>query len=109
MLAAAGNAAATLAAGAPAIATISLGAGFWVIFACGAIALIDALQRAEAGAAIQLLAAAIAAAGFLVLVETGLFDALSLAREYAGRRDVFSRGRPAGISSWSSRRSCRRC
>jgi len=89
-LAAAGSAAATLAAGAPATATIALGAGFWVVFACAALALIDALQRAAAGAAVQLFAALLAAALFVVLAKTGLFDALSLAREYASRREVFA-------------------
>ncbi len=91
VLAAAGQAAATsLAAGAPGLARIALGAGFWVVFACAALALIDALRRAEAGTLAQLLAAAIAAAAFMVLAEGGIFDALSLAREYATRRDVFA-------------------
>jgi osmoprotectant transport system permease protein len=90
VLAAAGNAAATLAAHASANASISLGAGFWLIFACAALALIDALQRAGAGAAVQLLVAVLAVSGFLVMAKTGLFDALSLAREFAGRREVFA-------------------
>jgi len=90
MLAAAGTAAAALAAGAPALATVSLGAGFWAIFACAALALIDGLQRAEAGAAAQLLAAALAAILFVTMAKAGLLDALSLAREYASRREVFT-------------------
>ena len=53
----AGRAAASLTAGAPALATVSLGSACWVIFACAALALIDAL---------------------------------SLAREYASRREVFA-------------------
>jgi osmoprotectant transport system permease protein len=88
--AAAGQAAATLAVGAPAIATISLGTGFWVIFACAALALIDALQRASASAPVQLVAAAVIGVGFWVMAKAGLFDALSLAREYASRREVFA-------------------
>jgi osmoprotectant transport system permease protein len=47
------------------------------------------LQRAKAGVLLQLLAAALIAAAFIAMAEAGLFDALSLAREYAGRRDVF--------------------
>jgi osmoprotectant transport system permease protein len=90
VLVAAGDAAARLTVGAAANASISLGAGFWLIFACAALALIDALQRAKAGAAIQLLVAALAVAGFLVMAETGIFDALSLAREYAGRHETFA-------------------
>jgi osmoprotectant transport system permease protein len=90
VLAAAGNAAAKLAVGVSATASVSLGAGFWVIFACAALVLIDALQRAKASAAVQLVVAAIAVAGFLVMAEIGLFDALSLTREFAGRREVFA-------------------
>lgn len=90
VLAAAGRAATGLAAEAPALATVSLGAGFWAIAACAALALIDGLQRAKAGAAVQLLAAALIVAGFVVLAEVGLFEALSLAREYQARRDTFA-------------------
>jgi osmoprotectant transport system permease protein len=90
VLAAAGQAATSLAAGASGLARIALGAGFWVVFACAALALIDALRRAEAGTSVQLLAAAIAAAAFIFLAEAGIFDALSLVREYATRRDVFA-------------------
>jgi osmoprotectant transport system permease protein len=90
VLAAAGRAATGLAAEAPALATVSLGAGFWAIAACAALALIDGLQRAQAGAAVQLLAAALIVAGFVVLAEVGLFEALSLAREYQARRDTFA-------------------
>ncbi|HWB52059.1 MAG TPA: ABC transporter permease [Stellaceae bacterium] len=89
-LAAAGAAAAALAVGAGATTTISLGAAVWAVFACAALALIDALRRAAIGPAAQLLAAALAVATFLAMAKTGWFDALSLAREYAGRRDVFA-------------------
>jgi osmoprotectant transport system permease protein len=90
VLAAAGDAAAMLSATAPPAARVSLGAGFWVVFACAALALVDSLQRANAGAAIQLLATALVAAGFVALAGGGWFDALSLAREFATRRDVFA-------------------
>jgi osmoprotectant transport system permease protein len=86
----AGRAAASLTAGAPALATVSLGSACWVIFACAALALIDALQRVEARPPVQLLTIVLIGAGFLVLAKTGTFDALSLAREYASRRDVFA-------------------
>lgn len=89
VLAAAGHAAAILSAGAPPAARVSLGAGFWIVLAGAALAFVDALQRAQAGAAVQLLVAALAAATFVVLAETGLFDALSLAREFATRREIF--------------------
>jgi osmoprotectant transport system permease protein len=89
VLAAAGHAAAILAIGAPAAARVALGGSFWIIFACAALAFIDALQRAEAGPATQLAAAALVAAGFVALARAGSFDALSLAREFAAKRDVF--------------------
>jgi osmoprotectant transport system permease protein len=90
VLAAAGDVAAMLSAAAPPAARVSLGAGFWIVLACAVLALIDALQRADAGAAVQLLPAALVAAGFVALAEGGWFDALSLAREFATRRDVFA-------------------
>jgi osmoprotectant transport system permease protein len=89
-LAAAGSAAASLAAAAPKAADVSLGGGFWAIVACMALALIDALRRAAAAAWVQLLAVALIAAGFLAMAMAGMFDALSLAREYASRREVFA-------------------
>src|SRR5258708_15555178 len=90
LLAAAGQAAIVLTTGALPEARVSLGAAFWMVLGCAALALIDALQRAQAGAAIQLVAAALAATGFIALAEAGTFDALSLAREFATRRDVFA-------------------
>jgi len=90
VLEAAGQAATKLTADAPALATVSLGAGFWVIFACAALALIDTLQRAATRPPVQLLIVLAAAAIFIAMAKTGMFDALSLAREYAGRQQVFA-------------------
>ena len=89
LLTAAGHAAAILSAGAPSAARVSLGAGFWIVLGGAALAFVDALQRAQAGAAVQLLVAALAAAVFVVLAEIGVFDTLSLAREFATRREIF--------------------
>jgi osmoprotectant transport system permease protein len=89
-LAAAGAAAAAVGAGASGLARVSLGAGFWLMFAGTALALIDALQRAAAGTAIQLLAALVVGATVATMAAAGWFDALSLAREYQTRRDVFA-------------------
>jgi len=89
-LATAGDAATVLATGAPPAARVALGAGFWIVLSCAALALIDALQRAEAGAATQLAAAALVVTGTIALAKAGTFDALSLAREFASRRDVFA-------------------
>lgn len=90
ILVAAGQGATALAAGAPALARVSLGAGFWILFGAAGLALIDALQRAETGIAARLCVAAALAAAFIVMAEARLFDALSLAREYHTRRDFFA-------------------
>jgi osmoprotectant transport system permease protein len=90
VLAASGEAAASLAAGAPSLARISLGAGFWILLGTAALALIDALQRAGAGVAER--CAVILALGVVIaaMAHAGLFDALSLAREYRTRHDLFA-------------------
>jgi osmoprotectant transport system permease protein len=88
--AAAGRAATGLAVGAPALASVSLGAAFWLSIACAALALVDALRRTEAGATTQLLTVALIIAALVAMAEAGLFDALSLAREYASRREAFA-------------------
>lgn len=88
--AAADEAAQTMTAGAPAAATVSLGPAFWVMFSAAALALIDALQRAATRPVVQLLVAVLVGAGFFILAESGMLDALSLAREYAGRREIFA-------------------
>lgn len=90
ILVAAGQGASTLAAGVPARARVSLGAGFWVLFGAAGLMLIDALQRAETGIAARLAAAAALSIAFFVMAKMGLFDALSLAKEYETRRDFFA-------------------
>jgi osmoprotectant transport system permease protein len=90
ILAAAGDAAATLSADAPALARVSLGAGFWVLLGASALALIDALLRANAGAGGRLAVAAVISAALAAMASTGIFDALSLAREYQARQPAFA-------------------
>jgi osmoprotectant transport system permease protein len=90
LLAAAGHGAAELAAGAPARARVSLGAGFWILLGAAGLALIDALQRADTGFALRLAIAAALAAAFVLMAKTGLFDALSLMQEYQTRRSLFA-------------------
>ena len=89
-LADAGGAAAQLAAGAPALARVSLGAAFWVLVAASALALVDAVQRADAGAAAKLAIGAALVLAILVMAWAGIFDTLSLAREYQGHRAEFA-------------------
>ncbi|MBV8777670.1 MAG: ABC transporter permease [Alphaproteobacteria bacterium] len=85
----AGASAAQLLGSAPPASVASLAGGFWVVGGCAALAAIDSLQRAQAGAAVQLVTAAVLAGGFLALSRIGAFDALSLSREYAARHDLF--------------------
>jgi len=90
VIAAAGDAAAILSVGAPPATRISLGAGFWIVLSCAGLALIDALQRSDAAAVSRLIVAAVVAGAFVALARAGMFDALSLAREYTTRREVFA-------------------
>jgi len=86
----AGSAATQLAAGAPPLAQVSLGAGFWVLAAASTLALVDAVQRADAGAAAELTVAATLVAAVLMMAWSGVFDALSLAHEYRSHRAEFA-------------------
>jgi osmoprotectant transport system permease protein len=89
-LAAAGQAASLLAVSAKPASRISLGAAFWVLAACSALVVVDALQRLGAGVAGQLLAVIATGSGVLLLAAGGTFDALSVAREYVSRHQVFA-------------------
>jgi osmoprotectant transport system permease protein len=86
----AGDAAASLAATAPALARVSLGAAFWIAAGAAALAIIDSLQRAAAGTAERLAILAVLIAGFAIMAQIGLFDSLSLAREYRTREMSFA-------------------
>ena len=90
VVAAAGQAAALLAQGAKLASRISLGPAFWILAACAALALGDALQRLGAGIIAQLVAVMGIALGMLLLALSGKFDALSLAKEYEIHRQVFA-------------------
>jgi osmoprotectant transport system permease protein len=90
VLAASGEAASALALGARPAARISLGGAFWVLSACAALAVVDALQRLGTGPTARVLVVAAILAGVLSLALAGTFDALSLAREYATRRQLFA-------------------
>ena len=75
-LAAAGQAASTLASGARPAGRISLGAAFWVLSSCAALAIADALQRLDAGPTLRVLAVAGVGAGAIALAAAGVFDGL---------------------------------
>ena len=89
-LAAMGQAAATLAAGMPALARVSLGPAFWVMLGAAALALVDALQRAGAGLVARFAVALGIAGAIVASAYGGLFDALSLAHEYHAREPAFA-------------------
>ena len=90
VLAAAGQGARELSSAVPPRARVSLGAGFWVLFGAAGLMLIDTLHRAKTGLAARLGTAVAFALVFIVMVKAGLFDALSLAKEYETRRDFFT-------------------
>jgi osmoprotectant transport system permease protein len=90
VLLAAGHAAALLTAGAGPAARVSLGAAFWVLLFCGALAIVDALQRLRSGPLSRLGIAVLVCAAVFVMADTGLFEALSIVREYHNKRDVFA-------------------
>src|SRR5205085_9594548 len=90
VLAAAGQAAAALAAAGPRVARVSLGAAFWVLAGAAGLAILDGLQRAQPGAAVRLFAAVTISGAVAAMAAAGLFDALSLAKEYETRRAGFA-------------------
>jgi osmoprotectant transport system permease protein len=90
VLAAAGQAASLLAQSASPASRVSLGPAFWILGACAALAVGDALQRLGAGIIAQLVTVAGLALGILLLASSGRFDALSLAKEYEIHRQVFA-------------------
>ena len=90
VLFAAGGAASSLAPDAKPAGRISLGTAFWVLASCAALAVADALQRLDAGPAVRVFAVAVICAGTAMLAAAGTFDGLSIAREYATRRQLFA-------------------
>jgi osmoprotectant transport system permease protein len=90
VLVTAGEGATRVAAGAPPLARVSLGAAFWVMLGAAALAVVDGLQRARAGAGERLAVAAALAAAIILMARSGVFDALALAHEYRAHRQEFA-------------------
>jgi len=86
----AGAAAAALAESAPRAARTSLGGGFWALFICAALALVDAGHRLRLGAVARFLAGAVVVAAILLLAASSALDQLAIMKEYAARRGVFA-------------------
>jgi len=85
-----GRSSAALAAGAPHLARITAGAAFWIIASCAALAIVDALQRTGAGPGGRLAVLAALAAALVIMAAAGVFDSVSLVREYQGQRAAFA-------------------
>jgi osmoprotectant transport system permease protein len=90
VLVAVGQAASTLMLGAKPAARISLGTAFWVLASCAALAVVDAMQRVGAGPVAQVIAVVMICASAAGMAAAGTFEGLSIAREYATRRQLFA-------------------
>jgi osmoprotectant transport system permease protein len=90
VLAAAGQAARILSLSATSASRVSLAPAFWILVACAALAVGDALQRLQAGIATTVVAVFAITSGAALLAALGTFDALSIAREYESRHQEFS-------------------
>jgi osmoprotectant transport system permease protein len=84
----AGAHAASLAEAAPPAARTSLGAGFWVLFVCAALALSESVRRLGLALATGVLISAGIAAAIALLGASGALDQLSIVKEYVNRREV---------------------
>jgi osmoprotectant transport system permease protein len=90
MLWLAGAQAAALAVISPPAARLSLGGGFWGMFICAVLALVDAGRRLRLPPASRLLAGAAVVGMILLLAASGALDHLAIMKEYAARRSVFA-------------------
>ena len=90
VLLAAGHGATLLTAGTGPAARVSLGTAFWVLLFCSALAIVDALQRLRSGPLGRLAIAVLICAAVAIMADTGLFEALSIVREYQNKRDIFA-------------------
>jgi osmoprotectant transport system permease protein len=85
----AGHCAASLMTGARPATRIALGPGFWIAIFCLAMAALDALQRLNSGPALRAFVVVAVIAGLAAMMAAGVFDQLSIMREYASRREIF--------------------
>lgn len=90
LLGVAGSMAGGLAAISSPSSRTSLGAGFWATQAAAALLLVDALQRMTPRWPARLTVLALLALGLAALLASGMLAPLSLAREYAVRREAFT-------------------
>ena len=86
----AGDTALRLADPATPSARTAFGGAFWLLEAVAALAAADALQRATANPAIRIGVGLALALPVLVLIGIGAIDQISIMKEYANRRTVFT-------------------
>lgn len=89
ILFAAGHAAMLLTAGAGPAARASPGAAFWILLFCAALAIVNAMQALRSGPLSGLAIAAFICATAAAMADAGIFNALSIVREYQNKRDIF--------------------
>lgn len=89
LVAFAGDAAARQAAQLPALARVSLGGGFWLSVLLAWAMFADALPRTPLSQPGQWVCHGLLLLVLALLLALGAFDALSVLKEYANRRDVF--------------------
>ena len=89
ILFAAGHAAMLLTAGAGPAARASPGAAFWILLFCAALAIVNAMQALRSGPLSGLAIAAFICATAAAMADAGIFNALSIVREYQNNRDIF--------------------
>lgn len=86
----AGAEATALAEISPRAARTSLGGGFWGLFACAALALVDAQHRLRLRPGGRFVAGGAVVGAILLLAASGALDQLAIMKEYAARRGVFA-------------------
>ena len=86
----AGVQAAALAEISPRAARTSLGGGFWGLFICATLALVDAAHRLRLRPFSRFLAGAAVIGAVLLLAASGALDELAIMKEYAARRGLFA-------------------
>lgn len=70
-------------------ARISPASGFWLIFAGLALLITDCIARLQPKPAIRILLLLVATAALAVVLTSGLWNDLSIIKEYIGRADIF--------------------
>lgn len=85
----AGLAATALLPAGPSLARVSLGSGFWLSIGAFGLILADALARLRSGPLVRIGLAFAAVGTVLAVLAAGVWDDLSIMREYAANRDSF--------------------